>query len=267
MTDASAGPGISETPDAATWIAAVRSSHDRFAALVAPLDEEAVRGPSYDPDWTIADVASHLGSQAEIFALFLDAGLTGGAGPGGEAFGPIWDRWNAKSPAEQVADSVSANEAFVQRLEGVSEAERASFTIALFGGDTDLAGLVATRLGEHALHTWDVEVALDPSAVVAPDAAHLLIDRLAQIASRVGKPVEEARPVSVRTADPARTFLISTGPDVDLAPCDPAAVADLTLPAEALVRLVYGRLDVEHTPGSVADDESVAMLRQVFPGF
>jgi uncharacterized protein (TIGR03083 family) len=261
MTDAPAGA------DASTWISAVRASHDRFTALVAPLDEAAVRGPSYDPDWTIADVASHLGSQAEIFDLFLDAGLTGGAGPGGEAFGPIWDRWNAKAPADQVADSVSANEAFVAKIEALSDAQRAAFSVSMFGGDTDLAGLAATRLGEHALHTWDIEVALDPAAVVAPDATHLLVDRLAALAPRVGKPVEAGRSVSVRTAAPARTFRISTGPEVAFAPDATSADADLALPAEALVRLVYGRLDVDHTPGSVVDDGSVALLRQVFPGF
>jgi hypothetical protein len=39
----------------------------------------------------------------------------------------------------------------------------------------------------------------------------------------------------------------------------------LTLPAEAFVRLVYGRLDPEHDAGV---DESIALdgLRDVFPG-
>jgi hypothetical protein len=40
---------------------------------------------------------------------------------------------------------------------------------------------------------------------------------------------------------------------------------DLVLPAEALIRLVYGRLDPEHTPpvGGTADLDE---LRRVFPG-
>jgi hypothetical protein len=34
------------------------------------------------------------------------------------------------------------------------------------------------------------------------------------------------------------------------------------------VRLVYGRLDAEHTPGSVkADGVDLDVLRSVFPGF
>jgi hypothetical protein len=38
------------------------------------------------------------------------------------------------------------------------------------------------------------------------------------------------------------------------------------LPAESFVRLVYGRLDPEHTPATV-DAEAVASLRLLFPGF
>ena len=63
--------------DTTTWIQAVRSSHDRFAGLVTPLSATEVEQPSYASEWSIADTASHLGSQAEIFGVFLDAGLAG----------------------------------------------------------------------------------------------------------------------------------------------------------------------------------------------
>ena len=40
-----------------------------------------------------------------------------------------------------------------------------------------------------------------------------------------------------------------------------------TLPAEAFVRLVYGRLDPDHTPSSVsADGVDLDLLRSAFPG-
>jgi hypothetical protein len=53
---------------------------------------------------------------------------------------------------------------------------------------------------------------------------------------------------------------------------DPGAtVADevpvLRLPAEAFVRLVYGRLDPDHTPPAVqADPDLLDKLRSTFPG-
>ena len=43
----------------------------------------------------------------------------------------------------------------------------------------------------------------------------------------------------------------------------------LDLPAEALLRLVYGRLDADHTPtlGLSARDVTLDDLRAIFPGF
>lgn len=258
-------------PDPSSWIAAVRASHDRFAALVAPLGDEEVTGRSYDTDWSIADVASHLGSQAEIFGLFLESGLTGDPAPGGEAFGPIWDRWNALAPATQVADSVHADEAFVSRLEGLDDAERRAFSTALLGSEQDLAGLVAVRLGEHAMHVWDIAVALDPAATMAADAVTLLIDTAPAAAARAGRGVAEIGPLVITTSDPSRRYRLTVRSDVVLAPADDASAGDDTaaaaveLPAEALLRLVAGRLDAAHTPAG-ADEAQLALLRPVFPG-
>jgi hypothetical protein len=44
--------------DATAWIHALRTSHDRFRDLVSPLDDEAVTRSSFDPGWSIAEVAS-----------------------------------------------------------------------------------------------------------------------------------------------------------------------------------------------------------------
>ena len=98
-------------PDTQTWIDALQSSHDHFVQLVQPLTEAEVKQPAYPEQWSIADTASHLGSQSEIMGLFFQAGLTGGSGPGSEDFQPIWDRWNALPPTEQVSRSIAATEA------------------------------------------------------------------------------------------------------------------------------------------------------------
>jgi MDMPI C-terminal domain len=45
-------------------------------------------------------------------------------------------------------------------------------------------------------------------------------------------------------------------------------VGELSMPAEALLRLAYGRLDPLHTPPSVTGEPAdLERLRQVFPGF
>jgi hypothetical protein len=75
--------------------------------------------------------------------------------------------------------------------------------------------------------------------------------------------------IAVTTADPAREFTLDTG-GVRLVPWDGgAAPASLDLTAEALLRLVYGRLD---KPGLApvearAENVSLADLEAVFPGF
>jgi uncharacterized protein (TIGR03083 family) len=251
--------------DDAVWISALRNSHDRFVAAVQPLDDADVEGPSYDSEWSIAQVASHLGSQAEIFEMFLEAGLAGQPAPGNEQFPPVWDRWNAKPPAQQVADSVAANAKFVTRLEQLPDSERTAFALHMFGIDLDLSGLAGLRLSEHAMHTWDVAVALDPDAAVSADAVELLVDTLPSTASRVGRPAEEGNVVVIETSAPERTFVLTTGPDVALIPG--SGPAELRLPAEALVRLVFGRLDPDHTPPAVKENGVLPQLRRVFPGF
>jgi uncharacterized protein (TIGR03083 family) len=253
--------------DAAVWIKALRSSHDRFTSLVSSLDEETVQAPSYADEWSIAQVASHLGSQAEIFGMFLDAGLSGGDGPGVDQFRPIWDRWDSQTPALQVSDSVVANDKFLTRVEGLSESERAGFALPVFGNDVDLAGMLGMRLGEFALHLWDIAVALDPAAEIAADVVDLMIDRLPDMAGRVGKPAGDAQEIVVETVSPERRFVVTTGPEVTIVSGPGTTPAGLRLPAESFVRLVSGRLDAAHTPAELADDAVLARLRPVFPGF
>ena len=44
-------------------------------------------------------------------------------------------------------------------------------------------------------------------------------------------------------------------------------LTELRLPAEALIRLIYGRLDPAHTPPAEAREVDLDELRQMFPGF
>ncbi|MCU1538861.1 MAG: hypothetical protein JWP82_3212 [Humibacillus sp.] len=252
------------TPSAA--IAAVRSSHDRLAGLLTTLPEAEHTRQSYDDDWSVAQVASHLGSQAQIFELFLDAGADGLEPPAIEQFRAIWSHWDAMEPAEQVRSSLEADEHLVERLEGLGDGEH-DLSVDMFGERRDVAGIAGLRLGEHALHTWDIAVALDPSATVSPEAVELLVDTLPTLAGRAGRPSATPATVRVSAAGPDHTFVVTTGPDVSIGPGSGDEPADVLLPTEALVRLVYGRLDEDHTPADVVGAEHLVALREVFPGF
>jgi uncharacterized protein (TIGR03083 family) len=262
------GPSDATSAD---WLAAVRRSHQHLATLVEPLDDDAVEAQSYDSEWSIAQVLSHLGSGAEIFTLLVDAGVDGTPPPGMEAFQPIWAEWNAKSPQEQARDAIRADAAFVDRLDSLDDAQREGWSMELFGSEQSLADLLRMRLGEHAVHTWDVAVALDPAATVQPQAVELLIDNIDQTVARGGKAPEQPIDISVNTEAPSRSFRLSSGEALSLTPQEPGAEtggdATVQLPAEALIRLVYGRLDPDHTPPISADGIEVDDLRGIFPGF
>jgi uncharacterized protein (TIGR03083 family) len=260
------------------WIDAVRTSHERFRGVLERVEPQQYASRAYPSDWSIAQVASHLGSQAEIFGLFLDAGLADGVAPDGDAFKAVWARWDAMAPADQVTESVVANDRFVTRLEEVASSG-APFEVELFGGPSDLSGVAAARLAEHAVHTWDVEVVLDPAATVGPEAVELLVDRLPGTVVVAGRPPADVSPTSVvvGTHGTERRFRLEVDADaVRLEPVDvpttsaakpSTGAADVVLPAESLLRLVYGRLDAEHTPDDVDGAEHLPALRTVFPGF
>ena len=258
---------MTNATDATSWVLAVRASHDRLAGLVAGLDADGLRAQSYDTEWSVADVLSHLGSGAEIFTLYIEAGVTGGDPPAPEDFKPIWEAWNARSPEDQAAQSVAANEALVTLVESLTPEQRAGFQVTMFGRmPVDLAGVLGLRLSEHALHTWDIAVTLDPAAKVAPDVVDLLIDRLSLMVGFTGKQAPAPVAVAVTTAGPERAFTLDTG-GVTLAPAGAgdAPTASLSLPAEALLRLVYGRLDDD--ADLRASGVTLTELKSVFPGF
>ena len=259
-----------QAPSLTDVLAALRNSHDRLTAAVGPLTSEQLAGQSYDDDWTIAQVASHLGASAEIWALYLSAGLAGTDGPGIELFRLIWDRWNAKPGPQQAQDALAADTALLGQIGQLSPAERESWQLDMFGRPTDLLGMVRMRMSEHALHTWDIVVALEPAATVAGDAVALIVDTLPMLAHWAGRGSPEPATVHVITTDPGRQFRLElTAEGASLAPADGPgdASATLRLPAEALVRLVYGRLDPGHTPPPVtATQVDLDTLRRSFPG-
>ena len=146
-----------------------------------------------------------------------------------------------------------------------------SWRLDLFGSEQDLAGLVQMRLSEHVLHTWDVAVALDPTVVLPGDAVALVVDRLDALVAWTGRP-QPGLQVRVETSGAERVFLLTESDERAVLTATDRAVTGtdlpmLHLPAEAFVRLVYGRLDAEHTPDGVqADGLDLDDLRKVFPG-
>lgn len=261
------------TSDPRALIGILRNSHNRLAALVQPLGPDELRAQSYDTDWTIAQVLSHLGSGAEIANLGLPAALSGNTQLDRATYPPIWDAWNNRTPEAQAADCLTWDEQHVSRLEQLTGEQLAAIRLELFGRTLDAAGLVRMRLSEHAMHTWDVAVAIDPATTVLPEAVLEILEQISGLLSFVAKPAGDSFRVRVHTTSPDGDYLLDVGEPVGLSPwVDGTGLAStevdgvLELPAEAFLRLLYGRLDPAHTPAYTAEGIDLDRLRAVFPG-
>jgi uncharacterized protein (TIGR03083 family) len=254
--------------DQITRLDALRTSVRRLRGIVEPLDDDAIVQSAYPTDWTIAQVMSHIGSGAVILQRRLEDELAGATTA--EEFAPrTWDEWNAKVPRAQADDGLAADSALVAALEALSADQRDEFTFAMGPMSFDFDGFVGLRLNEHAFHTWDIDVALDPKATVPVPIAAFVVDALELISrytaqSTVGDPAA----ITVRTTEPDRRFVLElTAEGATLTPsATTTGASDVELPAEAFARLVYGRLDPAHTPPLVGDPAVIDRIRATYPG-
>jgi uncharacterized protein (TIGR03083 family) len=244
---------------------ALHSSVGHLRDVVARIDPSKFEASAYPSKWSIADVLSHIGSGAVILRHRVEDIVA--SKESDDSFNQsVWDEWNAKPPAAQVADALVADAALLECLDSLSDEQRDGLKFQMGPMNLDFSGLVGLRLNEHVLHTWDVEVALDPAATLPANEAGVVVDNLAMIVKFTGKPSGQTRVWHVRTTDPSRDFSLSFGPEsVELSSGHPEGAAGLELPTESFVRLVYGRLDPDHTPTSIGSQD-LDELRKAFPG-
>lgn len=256
-------------------IAALNTGHDELAGLVSGFSDDDLSHSSGAAEWDISQVLSHLGSGAEIARGALEAALGGKPNPGQDFNRSVWDRWDAMTRRERADGFLVSNQALLDRYSSLDDATRDSLRLDLgfLPAPVDLATAGRLRLNEFALHSWDVRVGFDSGATLAPDATAALLHGEPNMIGWLGKSdVLDGRQLSVRvtTTEPSSVFTLRLQAPVEV----DSAVAErpdatLTLPAEAWLRLVYGRLAPRYTPaGVVAEgDVDLDLLRRVFAGF
>jgi uncharacterized protein (TIGR03083 family) len=246
---------------------ALRSSVDRLADLVRPLNDTSLARQSYSTEWTIADVLSHIGSGAVISRRGLQSALDHSEPP--DDFNQrVWDEWNAKSPRAKADDGLEADAQLMAAFEETAPEDQAQFKRSMGPLELDWNAFIGMRLNEHLLHEWDVAVTLDETALLAQDGTAVVVDNLELIARFTAKPKGDPRTITVSTTDPERSFVVTVEPEqVRFSRADPGGQPDISMPAESLIRLVYGRLDPDHTPPSVVGERALLdQLRSIFPG-
>lgn len=258
-----------------TVIAAMRSETDRSTASVRSLSDDDLSRPSAAREWDVSQVVSHLGSGAVINLAVLEGSL-GGSAPGPDFNQGVWAEWNAMGRRQRADSFLVASTALVERYESLTpdERENARIDLGFMPQPVPVAIAARMRLNELTLHTWDVRAAFDPAAVLSTDAVAALLHGEPDLIGWIGKsePLDgRERTVQVVTTDPGSLATLHLGDSIRLEPGAETASADgtLTVPAEAWLRLVAGRLGADHTPDGVqvTGDVSLELLRRVFPGY
>jgi uncharacterized protein (TIGR03083 family) len=248
-------------------IAALRSGNDSLAGLVSGYSDEQLAGSTGADEWDVSQVLSHLGSGAEIAMNGLQAALEGKPNPGMEFNKTVWARYDGASRRERLTWFLAA--------ESLNEETRDSLKIDMgfLPAPVDVAVAASFRLGEFALHSWDVRVGTDPAATVAPEATPYLLPQMGMMAGFLGKPdalAGKTAVVAVTTTDPGGEWTLHLGEKVSVSAGAPERPdGTLALPAEAWARLVTGRLKPPYIPAGITTTgvADLELLRKVFPKF
>jgi uncharacterized protein (TIGR03083 family) len=261
--------------NADTNITALRTGHDRLAALASKLSDDDLARPSGAAEWDIAHVLSHLGSGADITRVTVQAALDGKPNPGGDFNRTVWDRWNAMSRRQHADGFLRSNTALTELYESMDADTRENLRIDMgfMPAPVDVATAARLRLSELTLHSWDVRVGFDGDATLAPDATGPLLQGTADLIGWISKAEElngKHAVIQVTTTGPSSVFALRLGDQISVdhdVPEQPDGT--LTMPAEAWLRLVAGRLAPRHTPTGVsaAGAADLDLLRRVFPGY
>lgn len=263
---------MSSPTSAASWLAALNASSERLINTVVELSDEVLARPSFTGDWTIAQVLSHLGSAAEICTRLVRRGIDGDTtAPAPGDARPVWQRWDALSGPAQREAWLEADHRHRGPLNSLSPQQLDSVRVPYFAGLLSVPAYAGYRLSEQSVHAWDIEVALDPAATIAAPEAGLLWERLDLVATRFhdADVLKRLAPkqLAVELADQDRIVGLELGAELHLVagpPADPAAT--VSGPAEALLRLIYGRNRPEDDV-TTTGDVTLEDLRSLFPGF
>jgi hypothetical protein len=176
---------------------------------------------------------------------------------------------------EQADGFVRADQTVVELYESLDAATREKLRIDMgfLPAPVDVATAAGMRLREVALHVWDVRASFDPGATVPADASAALLHTAPDMIAWIGKADQlgdRTSVIKVTTTGPASVFALRLQAPVSVdfdVPDQPDGT--LTLPAEAWLRLVAGRLAPRYTPAGVVATGAadLDLLRRVFPGY
>ncbi len=243
-------------PGTIEHVRAVGRAVQREAAAMAAdwtsREAAAWAAPTACRDWSVRDVAAHVTDGAERAVVVARAALSGQPVP---QYDTAERRrrhvaLRALSGEELAVRLQRGLEAVFQALDAVPAPTLHATVVRLGGGPHTLAQFADQRLVETALHAWDVRAGSDPTATIAPETAAAMIHFVLWRVPRLASPAA-AHDVAPRYRCELEgpgggpvTLEIDQDRVTATRACDADAGATLTLPVEAFIRLVWGRLDL-----------------------
>jgi uncharacterized protein (TIGR03083 family) len=249
-----------------------------LAADWASRDAAAWDAPSACRGWAVRDVAGHLSQGAERAVVVVRYALDGTPPPElrPEDRAARFRAMRAMTGPELAARFPRDVDAVFALLESADDAALQT-VVTVPAGPHTLLQFATQRLNEAALHHWDVRAPRDPDATLRPEAAALLVDyllgRMARMVDADGARgldgIYRCELEGPGGGPVALTIRDGTGSAARGAP--PPAAPTLTLPVEAWIRLVWGRLDLaralESGRAHFSGDRAAALaLQAAFPG-
>jgi len=239
--------------------AILKREAESFKSFLSGLPTEALDRPSACDRWTVADVLSHVGSQA--FALTITRGLAGEVSP--PPGRPAVSEHNEDAFAESIAQRARANRE--QQGDGLLDWFRTNLdeSVKTFDrvgpdqwnilcywppGPEPISTLLDMRIAELCMHAWDVRSKLEADYHLSEDSLGALMDTMPRAVRRAFRPEPELEtPVRYRFS-----ITSPTGNDFDIVVTEggtrwePAtgSAADVTFrcDGETCVLVMYGRL-------------------------
>ena len=258
--------------------AAARAEATAIADWARGLDAAGWEAPSWCEGWSARDVIAHLAEGHDRFGLQLRAGLAGGPVP-------AFSEEERTARREQLKEQTSTNELvaaleertaqFFGDIAALADGDLTRPAMPLGNRQFSALRIAQLRLNELVLHRWDLMAPRQPDATASPTGVALVLDyvlgRLDPLAQRDALTNMKAVYRCVLTDGDRRTVDLVCRDGTVRALMDGQEQVDVTLhlPAEALLRLVWGRLSLATALDSGAvrpegDREAVLALGRVF---
>ncbi|MFF4393754.1 maleylpyruvate isomerase N-terminal domain-containing protein [Streptomyces sp. NPDC001552] len=256
-------------------ITALRVEHDRLAELASSFTDADLAQPSGATRWDVSEVLSHLGSGANLTHSALHAALDNRPRPDSDWQHAVWGEWNAMTRRQRAEAFLKANHALTELLESLDTDTRVDLRVdtGFLPRPVDVTTFARLRLSEMALHSWDVRVAFDDHASLTPEATRQLLHGQPDLLGWISRPEQldgTYAVIHVTTSAPQSHFTLRMEDRISVDLRSPReADGTLTLPAEAWLRLIAGRLRPHHTPEALttAGVTDIRLLRRLFPGY